>query len=128
MKDMKQLLKEPSAASKSRSERSSDKSGMQTISLSSFAGNKGGLDYSGTKKKPVFAAITQSKSSQQLASASSILGSALNVDDPSTATAENDPSGAVRNGWYRDRYDPRSITGCDADCVVCHGRDDAIRL
>ncbi|KAM0690098.1 hypothetical protein Q7P36_008865 [Cladosporium allicinum] len=26
--------------------------------------------------------------------------------DPSAANEENDPSGAVRNGWYADRYEP----------------------
>lgn len=129
MKDMKQLIKDPSATAKAKAaeQRTSDKTGMQTISLSSFAGNKGGLDYSNTKKKPVFATVTQSKASQ-IHSGSSVLGTALNVNDPSSATSYNDPSGAVRNGWYQDRYDPKVISNCEVDCTVCRSDGEPIRL
>ena len=52
----------------------------------------------------------------------------LDVNDPSTANEENDPSGAVRNGWYADRYEPEFITGCSSDCEVCGGEEDFIDI
>jgi hypothetical protein len=48
----------------------------------------------------------------------------LDVNNPSTATAENDPSGAVRNGWYAQRYEPEFISGCGKDCSACGGREE----
>ncbi|KAM0711974.1 hypothetical protein Q7P35_001344 [Cladosporium inversicolor] len=45
------------------------------------------------------------------------LSGQLDVNDPSTANEENDPSGAVRNGAQRmlsQRYVPMFITGCDS--------------
>ena len=37
------------------------------------------------------------------------------------STVDDDPSGAVANGWYEDRYQPRFVTACDgADCVICN--------
>lgn len=127
MKEMKQLIKDPSASTKAKAadQRSSDKGGMQTISLSSF--NKGGLGNGGNKKKPVFTTVT-SLSSNQAQPPHAMLGPVLNVDDRSTATLHNDPSSAVRNGWYNERYDPQTITGCDSDCLVCHGSSSSIRL
>jgi hypothetical protein len=50
----------------------------------------------------------------------------LDVNNPSTANEENDPSGAVRNGWYAERYQPDIITGCNSSCAVCGGKEDRI--
>jgi hypothetical protein len=52
----------------------------------------------------------------------------LDVNNPSTANEENDPSGAVRNGWYHQRYDPEFITGCDSSCRACKGKGDRIAV
>jgi len=52
----------------------------------------------------------------------------LDVNDPSTANEENDPSGAVRNGWYFERYDPAFITGCGSDCSACQQHADSSSL
>jgi hypothetical protein len=36
----------------------------------------------------------------------------------------SDPSGAVRNGWYSQRYEPEFISGCGTDCSACGEREE----
>jgi len=73
------------------------------------------------KRKPVWRVIGSS-SSEDTKEPPARHGQ-LDVNDPSTANEDNDPSGAVRNGWYHDRYDPELITGYDSSCSVCGGQD-----
>jgi hypothetical protein len=35
----------------------------------------------------------------------------------------SDPSGAVRNGWHSQRYEPEFISSCGTDCSACGGRE-----
>lgn len=79
------------------------------------------------KKKPVFKAIGSMNVVSGPTTSASLTGQ-LDVKDPSTATEENDPSGAVRNGWYAERYEPEFISGCDAGCGACGGKEDRIAV
>lgn len=115
---MKQLTKDTGGGLRGKSTNSGNNE-IQSISL---APGKSGAP----KKKPVFKAIGSSNAAPAALPAS--LTGALDVNDPSTATEENDPSGAVRNGWYADRYEPELISGCDSSCGACAGREERIAI
>jgi hypothetical protein len=91
---MKQLTKDTGGQLKPN--KSNNNSEIQSMSLSASTSGA-------PKKKPVFKAIGSSSSSTNAAAAAGTtpasLAGALDVNDPSTATEENDPSGAVRNGY-----------------------------
>ena len=105
MKEMKQLTKDPNAAAKARAaeKRANEEAGLKSINIALPTSS------ASTKKKPVF------KSTLQPENAADTIGTTSNVPDSSS-----DPSGAIRNGWYEDRYQPRYATGCDDEgCRVC---------
>ena len=112
---MKQLTKDTGGSLKPKSSTSSE---IQPIKLSTSTTL---ANPDAPKRKPVFRTIGSSNAEATTGSAA--LSGQLDVNDPSTATEENDPSGAVRNGWYARRYDPEFITGCDSSCDVCGGQD-----
>jgi len=79
--------------------------------------------YKVPKRKPVWKIVGSSEEQATIdESTRSTLRGELDVNNRSTATEENDPSGAVRNGWYNQRYDPIFITGCNS-CCRCGGED-----
>jgi hypothetical protein len=82
----------------------------------------------GPKKKPVFKAIGGSSQALSAMPISALGVSTLDPSRPETANEDNDPSGAVRNGWYAERYDPRVISGCGSDCRACGGSSGSITL
>ena len=111
---MKQLTKDTGGSLKPKSSGSSE---IQPIKLST---SKTATNSDAPKRKPVFRTIGSSNAEATAGPAT--LSGQLDVNNPSTANEENDPSGAVRNGWYSQRYDPMFITGCDASCD-CGGED-----
>ena len=80
-----------------------------------------------TKRKPVWKKVGSSNQ-EAVTVDPATLPDKLDVNKPSTANEENDPSGAVRNGWYHERYDPKFITGCDSSCRACRGKEDRIAV
>lgn len=115
LKEMRQLTKDPNAAAKAR-ERANEESGLKSInlSLSSAAGAQPG------KKKPVFKSTLQPHNAALLAGSSeSKSSSGL---DGAVATGGDDPSGAVANEWFEERYQPRFVSACDDPrCLICRG-------
>lgn len=111
---MKQLTKDTGGSLKPRNSTNSE---IQPIKLSTSATN---TSTDAPRRRPVFRTIGSSNAEATTGPAT--LSGQLDVNDPSTANEENDPSGAVRNGWYAQRYDPEFITGCDASCG-CGGED-----
>ena len=115
-KDMRQLTKDPNAAAKARlsEQRANEEAGMKNIniSLSSSSGTA-----APGKKKPVFKSTLQPHNAAALGQSSegrtgSVGGWEVEV--------EGDASGAVKNGWFEERYQPRFVTGCeDEGCRVC---------
>lgn len=79
------------------------------------------------KRKPVWKKVGSSNQEAVTVDPAN-LPDKLDVNKPSTANEENDPSGAVRNGWYHERYDPKFISGCDSSCRVCRGKEDRIAV
>ena len=66
------------------------------------------------KKKPVF------KSTLQPHNAAALGQSTESKPGPGAADSGSDASGAVRNGWFEERYQPRFATGCEeVGCSVC---------
>lgn len=119
---MKQLTKDTGGNLKSKSSQSNSE--IQPIKLSTSPASATTSD--APRRKPVFRAIGSSNAEATTGSAT--LTGQLNVNDPSTANEENDPSGAVRNGWYSQRYDPGFITGCESSCGACGGKEDRIAI
>jgi hypothetical protein len=78
------------------------------------------------KRKPVYRVVGSSNA--EATTDSPTLSGHLDVNDPSTANEENDFSGAVRNGWYFERYDPEFITGCDLGCSAGQQHADSSYL
>lgn len=115
---MKQLTKDTGGSLKSKPSGSSE---IQPIKLSTSTTLS---NSDAPKKKPVFRTIGSSNAEAKTGPVT--LSGQLDVNNPSTATEENDPSGAVRNGWYSQQYDPEFITGCDSSCGACGGREDRI--
>ena len=94
LKEMKQLTKDTGGQLKPN-KASNNSSEIQSMSLNTTTSGA-------PKKKPVFKAIGSSSSSNAAVAGTtpaSLAGGGLDVSDPSTATEENDPSGAVRNGY-----------------------------
>lgn len=121
---MKQLTKDTGGTLKSKS--SNLNSEIQPIKLSTSSASAATTSDAPKRKKPVFRTIGSSNAETTTGPAA--LNGQLNVNDPSTANEENDPSGAVRNGWYSQRYDPGFITGCEPGCGACGGREDRIAI
>ncbi|KAM0714372.1 hypothetical protein Q7P37_010159 [Cladosporium fusiforme] len=119
LKEMKQLTKDTGGGLRGNKS-STTNNEIQSISLA--PANSGA-----PKKKPVFKAIGSSSNAAPAALPAALTG-ALDVNDPSTATEENDLSGAVRNGWYAERYEPDFISGCDEGCGACGGREGRIAI
>ena len=108
---MRHLTRDPNAAAKARAaaQKANEEAGLKSISLSAASGGPQ------QKKKPVF------KSTLQPHNAAAI-GVELKPASVGLRDGEDDPSGAVRNGWFEDRYQPRFVTGCDiGGCGVCRG-------
>lgn len=113
LKDMKQLTRD-TGSSTSRS-KGSDSGELQSISVSTQP----------AKKKPLFKAVGFAPVGQQAvvpASAPAEQGEAVSASDT------GDESGAVRNGWAEERYDPRFVSGCASDCGVCGGESGRIEV
>jgi hypothetical protein len=117
---MKQLTKDTGGSLKSKSSASSE---IQPIKLSTSSTLS---NSDAPKRRPVFRTI--GSSSAETTTSPATMSGQLDVNNPATATEENDPSGAVRNGWYSQRYDPEFITGCDSSCGTCGGREDRIAV
>jgi hypothetical protein len=136
---MKQLTKDTGGQLKPKASQSNSE--IQSMSLSASTSGA-------PKKKPVFKAIGSSSNAASAGTTTpAALAGALDVNNPATATEENDPSGAVRNGydfatlilakdgfadsvarWYADRYEPEFITGCGSDCDACGGEEGRIAI
>jgi hypothetical protein len=87
---MKQLTKDTGGQLKPKPSQSNSE--IQAMSLNPSTSGA-------PKKKPDFKAIGSSSSNAAVAGTTpASLAGALDVNNPSTATEENDPSGAVRNG------------------------------
>lgn len=106
---MRQLTKDPNAAAKARAAEQQE-AGMKSINISLNSSRAAG------KKKPVFKSTLQPHNAAALAQSESkpvVPGSSIPDEN-------NDPSGAIRNGWYEERYQPQFVTGCDDDgCETC---------
>ena len=89
---MKQLTKDTGGQLKPKA--SQGNSEIQSMSLTASTSGA-------PKKKPVFKTIGSSNAAVTAAPAT--LAGTLDVNNPSTATEENDPSGAVRNGYEFSR-------------------------
>ena len=88
---MKQLTKDTGGQLKPKA--SQGNSEIQSMSLTASTSGA-------PKKKPGFKAIgSSSSSSAAVPNTATSLAGALDVNDPAMATEENDPSGAVRNGY-----------------------------
>ena len=115
---MRQLTKDPNAAAKARAaeQKANEEAGLKSINIASLSSSS---TMSG-KKKPVFKSTLQPHNAAVLGQSSESKSSA-NLDSE-VPDQNSDPSGAVRNGWYEDRYRPRFVTGCDDEgCEVCRG-------
>lgn len=111
---MKQLTKDTGGSLRPRPSANSEIQPIR-LSTSSTVANS-----DAPRRRPVFRTIGSSNAEATAGPAT--LSGQLDVNDRSTANEENDPSGAVRNGWYSQRYDPEFITGCDSSCD-CGGED-----
>ena len=111
---MRQLTKDPNAAAKARAaeQKANEESGLKSINLSlSSTGS--------TKKKPVFKSTLQPHNAAALGQTESNVAAHLGSEVPDE---NNDPSGAIGNGWHEDRYQPQFVTGCDDEgCQICKG-------
>jgi len=85
---MKQLTKDTGGQLKPKASQANNE--IQSMSLTASTSGA-------PKKKPKFKAIGSSNTAATAAPAS--LAGGLDVNNPSTATEDNDPSGAVRNGY-----------------------------
>ncbi|KAK3724159.1 hypothetical protein LTR37_001283 [Vermiconidia calcicola] len=122
LKDMRQLTKDPNAAAKARAaeQKANEEAGLKSINISLSSSSTSTA--AAGKKKPVFKSTLQPHNA-------AALGQSGDATKPATTTTlllapdeNNDPSGAVRNGWFEDRYQPQFVTGCDdAGCEVCQG-------
>ena len=109
---MRQLTKDPNTAAKARAaeQKANEEAGMKSINISLSSSNSSG------KKKPVFKSTLQPHNAAALGQTES---KPVGIDS-SLSTENTDPSGAVRNGWYEERYQPQFVTGCDDDsCEMC---------
>lgn len=109
---MRQMSRDPNAAAKAQ-QKANEEAGMKNINTS-LNSSTTGSSASGGKKKPVFKSTLQPHNAAAMGQS---VGSAVNVP---AAGGDWDPSGAVRNGWFEERYQPRFVTGCeDPGCRSC---------
>jgi hypothetical protein len=113
---MRNLTRDPNAAANARAaeKRANEEAGLKSIDLPSAA-TSGSASGQGVKKKPVFKSTLQPHN----APAPETEGKA--ADAPGVDFEDDDdPSGAIRNGWADDAYDPEFVMGCeDEGCSVC---------
>ncbi|OQO10689.1 hypothetical protein B0A48_03989 [Cryoendolithus antarcticus] len=111
LKEMKSLTRDPSlnqpSASTSRSTKGGDGE-LRSLALPPTT------PATGAKKKPVFRTVgaapsAPTSSTPSAAPVSSLMGG-------------GDESGAIRNGWASEAYDPGVVNGCSDDCGVCDPR------
>ena len=116
---MRHLTKDPNAAAKARAaeQKANEEAGLKSINLSSLPSTS--ASGSSGKKKPVFKSTLQPHNAPALG----LSEAKTSVKLGDFADENNDPSGAVRNGWFEDRYQPQFITPCEDDgCGVCKGQ------
>ena len=116
LKEMRQLTKDPNAATKARAAelKANEEAGLKSIDLSSLSSSTAAA--APGKKKPVWKSVAAPESTAPLKH-SPAAAAVSDVDQ-----ASNDPSGAIKNGWYEDRYQPQFVTGCEnGGCTVCKG-------
>jgi hypothetical protein len=115
---MKQLTRDPSAASKAREAEKND-SELKSINLSLSSASSGPV-----KKKPVFKSTLQPHNvpaaKGQLPGVSSSDGKDVDMDTDDAWLEEwnADPQQMKANGWEADRYDHRYVCGY---CPRCRG-------
>lgn len=122
MKDLKQLTKDPNAAAKARAaeQRANEDAGMKSINIPLAASSSAGGASTG-KKKPVFKSTLQPHNAAALGQTE--VKASIPLDD------SLDAAGAMRNGWYEDRYQPNLVTGCeDPRCNTCRANGGMIDL
>lgn len=110
---MRQLTKDPNAAAKARAaeQKANEEAGLKSINISLSSSSS-----APAKKKPVFKSTLQPQNATALGQSEP---KPMSVD-ASVPDENNDPSGAVSNGWYEDRYLPQFVTGCDDErCETC---------
>ncbi|KAF2769668.1 hypothetical protein EJ03DRAFT_351164 [Teratosphaeria nubilosa] len=113
LKEMKQLTKDPNAASKAERERkANEEAGLKTINLNlSSAGAA-----PAAKKKPVFKSTLQPQNATSFAQSSEIEmrdggGNDNDFEADLEAAYEADIAQARTNGWWGEMYDPRFPSG-----------------
>lgn len=109
---MRKLTRDPNAAAKARAaeQRANEEAGLKSINISTTAAPQ-------QKKKPVFKSTLQPHNAAKIGVEAKPMSVGGVVKE-----GEGDPSGAVRNGWVEDRYQPRFVTGCeDEECGLCSG-------
>jgi len=111
LKEMKQLTKDPNAASKAREaeRKANEEAGLKSINLSLPGAATGALN----KKKPVFRSTLQPHNAAVVGQ-STVASTAAKDINMSDATNDDwlneynaDPTQMVANGWAEDQYDPR---------------------
>lgn len=112
---MRHLTKDPNAAAKARvaEQKANEEAGLKSLSLPAVTAATSNTG----KKKPVFKSTLQPHNVAVLAHS---VETKLPAGSSGMPDEDSDPSGAVRNGWFEDRYQPRFVTGCDdLGCKVC---------
>lgn len=115
---MRSMTKDPNAAAKARAaeQKANEEAGLKSINISLSSSSS--TTPSG-KKKPVFKSTLQPHNAAALGQ-SSQSGEARPTSVDAGSLDADDPSGAARNGWFEERYQPRFVTGCDDEgCRVC---------
>ena len=120
LKEMKTMTRDPNAAAKARAaeQKANEEAGLKSINIS-LSSTASGTATASTKKKPVFKSTLQPHNAAVLGQ-SGQSGDARSTSVDTGSLDVDDPSGAVRNGWFEERYQPRFVTGCDDEgCRVC---------
>ncbi|KAK0295570.1 hypothetical protein LTR54_004952 [Friedmanniomyces endolithicus] len=111
LKEMKQLTKDPNAASKAREaeRKANEEAGLKSINLSLPSTATGASN----KKKPVFKSTLQPHNAAVISQATGAPTAAKDIK-MSDATNDDwlneynaDPTQMIANGWADDQYDPR---------------------
>ena len=120
--DMKQLHKDPNAASKARAaeQRANEEAGLKSLKLEPIASKSSSTG----KKKPVFKSTLQPQNAAPVVTSIEPAAESDRVDEDDD---DEDLSNAKENGWWEARYRPDVITACEVlcqeDCPDCHGRE-----
>ena len=112
---MRSMTKDPNAAAKARAaeQKANEEAGLKSINISLGSSNS---TASSGKKKPVFKSTLQPHNAAVLGQSGELKSASI---DAGSLDAD-DPSGAVKNGWHEERYQPRFVTSCeDEACRVC---------